>query len=476
MNWLRLTSDFSNDYRNEHNAKVMKMMLLVFALHLPLGAFLSHYYKTSQMVALTLNAMILISSLTTFKFLNRSNLLYIVFGVNTSICSAMVIYAGRGLPEFHYHIFAMMSFLIAFASPLAVLASVVAIAIHHLTTYFFIPGAAFPIEYSLELFIVHICAAVFQGVPGIIISRAGAFIVDTQGKLLGDLRRVADENGVTSSSLDNSMRTIADNTSRQTESMGQASSAVTEIEGMMKRNKENIEETNKGTQRAVELLNETKEKISAVHVTMENLSSDNKDAIESLNEGAQELSEMVELMENVAARSKMINDIVFQTKLLSFNASVESARAGEMGKGFAVVAEEVGNLAASSGQAALEINALVERARGKIHEVSTSLQDKIFTLGEKSNTGIKTGLGLARESDEYITQAVGHVDKIRSSSEDIETASSELLVGLGKIQESLNLLGNTIQSTNSMTSNTLSLSTKVNKSSEELNVLLKKAS
>jgi len=40
-----------------------------------------------------------------------------------------------------------------------------------------------------------------------------------------------------------------------------------------------------------------------------------------------------------------MNDIVFQTKLLSFNASVEAARAGIHGKGFAVVADEVGNLA-----------------------------------------------------------------------------------------------------------------------------------
>ncbi|MBC7465119.1 MAG: hypothetical protein H7256_03945 [Bdellovibrio sp.] len=50
-------------------------------------------------------------------------------------------------------------------------------------------------------------------------------------------------------------------------------------------------------------------------------------------------------MEEIGNKTKVINDIVFQTKLLSFNASVEAARAGEHGKGFAVVAEEVGKLA-----------------------------------------------------------------------------------------------------------------------------------
>ncbi len=52
--------------------------------------------------------------------------------------------------------------------------------------------------------------------------------------------------------------------------------------------------------------------------------------------------------EDIGDKTKVINDIVFQTKRLSFNASVEAARAGEHGKGFAVVAEEVGNLAQMS--------------------------------------------------------------------------------------------------------------------------------
>ena len=79
--------------------------------------------------------------------------------------------------------------------------------------------------------------------------------------------------------------------------------------------------------------------------------------------------EILGYIKSIEEKTKVINDIVFQTKLLSFNASVEAARAGEQGKGFAVVAEEVGNLATMSGTSAEEISKLLESSISHIESI-----------------------------------------------------------------------------------------------------------
>jgi methyl-accepting chemotaxis protein len=85
-----------------------------------------------------------------------------------------------------------------------------------------------------------------------------------------------------------------------------------------------------------------------------------------MNKSNDEISSIVKVIAEIGDKTKVINDIVFQTKLLSFNASVEAARAGEQGKGFAVVAEEVGNLATMSGKAAEEISSMLGDSMGKV--------------------------------------------------------------------------------------------------------------
>jgi methyl-accepting chemotaxis protein len=78
------------------------------------------------------------------------------------------------------------------------------------------------------------------------------------------------------------------------------------------------------------------------------------------------MADIVKSIAEIKTKTNVINDIVFQTKLLSFNASVEAARAGEHGKGFAVVAEEVGALAAMSGNASKEIAQLLDGSLSRV--------------------------------------------------------------------------------------------------------------
>lgn len=93
---------------------------------------------------------------------------------------------------------------------------------------------------------------------------------------------------------------------------------------------------------------------------MREIDSSNKELVKEIERNNTELTKITNMISEINEKTQVINDIVFQTKLLSFNASVEVVRAGEHGKGFAVVAEEVGNLASMSGKASLDISEMLE--------------------------------------------------------------------------------------------------------------------
>ena len=131
------------------------------------------------------------------------------------------------------------------------------------------------------------------------------------------------------------------------------------------------------------------------------LASTNSEHVkEQAEESGKRMQEMLSAMEDISNTSgeigkiiKTIEDIAFQTNMLSLNAAVEAARAGAAGKGFAVVADEVRNLAAKSADASKNTSALIEGAlqaveRGtKIaNETASALNDVVSGVGDVAAT------------------------------------------------------------------------------------------
>ncbi|WP_072681281.1 methyl-accepting chemotaxis protein [Arcobacter sp. LA11] len=129
-------------------------------------------------------------------------------------------------------------------------------------------------------------------------------------------------------------------------------------------------------------------KISEMSNHSKELSTSIKEGQNLANSTVVSMDEINEQTRAIAEAITIIDQIAFQTNILSLNAAVEAATAGEAGKGFAVVAQEVRNLASRSAEAAKEIKDLVENATLKTDN-GKQIADSMITGYEKLNENIK---------------------------------------------------------------------------------------
>ena len=160
----------------------------------------------------------------------------------------------------------------------------------------------------------------------------------------------------------------------------------------------------------------------------------------SANEGESLAKDTTQSMDEINVQVNAINDaisvidqIAFQTNILSLNAAVEAATAGEAGKGFAVVAQEVRNLASRSAEAAKEIKDLVENATQKANNgkiISSKMIDGYAALNQ-------------------------NISKTTELIDDLESSSKEQQIGVEQINDAITQVDQQTQNNASISSNTL---------------------
>ncbi|MCK5323775.1 MAG: hypothetical protein KAJ45_06490, partial [Desulfobulbaceae bacterium] len=197
--------------------------------------------------------------------------------------------------------------------------------------------------------------------------------------------------------ISNANQNLSERTQQQAAAMEEISSTLLEL---VQNTSENLETT-----RHADSL--SKEAVSTA-----------RDGGDMVRKTAQAMVEMSDASQKIVEMMELINEITFQTNLLSINAAVEAARAGEQGRGFAVVANEVRSLSKRSSASAKNIQTLVKEIMGTVtksrkwvDELQDSFERIMTTSGEVSKA-----LGeVSVKSDESATG----IDQINKGTQEI---------------------------------------------------------
>lgn len=128
----------------------------------------------------------------------------------------------------------------------------------------------------------------------------------------------------------------------------------------------------------------------------------------------------------------IINEIASQTNLLSLNASIEAARAGQAGRGFAVVADEIRKLADESVQAAKEIESIVNQIQSKTRNTVVTAGKAEYIVKSQTEALYKT-VDLFEDIDKHVVNLTGNLNTISSGIKGIEAAKEDTVDAISNI-------------------------------------------
>ncbi|MCT7526552.1 methyl-accepting chemotaxis protein [Aliarcobacter cryaerophilus] len=209
------------------------------------------------------------------------------------------------------------------------------------------------------------------------------------------------ENGI---KLENSSKALIDNVHTLNQSSNEAAAS--------------LEETAAALEEITSTVTSNSNNVIQMSGYSNEVSNSAKKGQEMARNTAVAMDEITNQVTNINEAIAVIDQIAFQTNILSLNAAVEAATAGEAGKGFAVVAQEVRNLATRSAEAAKEIKNIVEMATSKAQE-GKNISDLMI-----------------KDYEELLT----NIEKSSQMINEISNASKEQQAGISQINDTVTML------------------------------------
>lgn len=248
-----------------------------------------------------------------------------------------------------------------------------------------------------------------------------------------------------SASLSASAEQLSQSTTEQAASLQETSASIDEVSSMILNTKDNATSSIELVKKGITSVTRGARLVSEMRDGMIKIKESNSVLLEKVNQSVTETENVLGIIAEINAKTKIINDIVFQTRLLSFNASVEAARAGEHGKGFSVVAEEIGKLAQVSGEAAHEIAEMLSKSTEEVKKITEGTKENTRTALEATDQRVQAGMDISSQCEKVFKEVSESIDEISSIVNAINLATEEQSSGVSEVTKAIGQLDQVAQ-------------------------------
>ena len=283
-------------------------------------------------------------------------------------------------------------------------------------------------------------------------------VLITIRSIIRPIGEVIEALGVSAAAVDTSAQKMSLYAEDLAQSATQQAAAVQESVASMTEMSSMIAQTSDSTTESLANVRRMAERTQDGNRVMERLASSS----EAINQADTQLREMVDIIGEISAKTSVINDIVFKTQLLSFNASIEAARAGQHGRGFAVVAEEFGSLAEVSGTAAKEIQSLLETSKKHVAEIV-----------EMTHQRVTDGLTVSKEALSIFHEMSRDINQITKQMQRISEATREQTVGVQQTSTAMNQMDQAAQRNSHLAGDSLRNASDLSRQSHKLTNIMR---
>ena len=222
-------------------------------------------------------------------------------------------------------------------------------------------------------------------------------ISESMTEVMTSIVEGANQVSVGSDDLAKAAQGMAENTETQAASIEELLATATSVAEQVKVNKDNSDKSAAYTNEVAQVMETSKSQMAQMREAMDKIQESSKQVVGVI---------------------KAIEDIASQTNLLSLNASIEAARAGDAGKGFAVVAGEIGGLANESANAVNTTRDLINVSLEEIEKGNTIVNDVITSL-DNAVERVRIANGMIQDTAKTADTQMKSIDQIRDGIQDM---------------------------------------------------------